>query len=116
MFLSCTATLSTCRSTIYLTTLTGTCMRAVASLPSVLDPEAAGVAELLGIAGHRHGAERRAAQVEVNGLPLARAVGVLVRQDHGHRGAGARRVLGVFHLEKFCFTQTTAAASFGEWQ
>jgi hypothetical protein len=67
-------------------------------LPSVLDWEAAGVSELVGQAGFRHGTERRPAQVEVNGLGLARAW-ALVSEDHCHRAAGARLVAGALHLE-----------------
>ena len=63
-------------------------------LPGVLDLEAAGGAELVGLAGLRHGAERRAAQVEVHGLLQARAAGALVGEDHRHRAAGARREIG----------------------
>jgi hypothetical protein len=40
----------------------------VNSLPSVLDLEPAGGAELVGLAGLRHGTERRPAEVEFDGL------------------------------------------------
>jgi hypothetical protein len=49
----------------------------------------------------------------VHGLLLARAVGALVREDHGHRAPGARRVIGAFHLEtaKNILLTAMAAAS-----
>ena len=47
----------------------------LASLPGVLDLEAAGGAELVGLAWLRHAAERRPAEVEVDGLFEARPAG-----------------------------------------
>ena len=82
----------------------GTC--GAATLPSVVDVEASGAAELVGLAGLRHGSERRAAQVEVHGLGQARAGGALVCEDHRHRAAGARRVTGAFHLQNLIITPT----------
>jgi hypothetical protein len=79
------------------------------SLPGVLDLEASGAAELVGLAGLRHGSERRAAQVEVHGLVQARAAGALVGEDHRHRAAGARRVAGAFHLHNLLPQRRTAA-------
>jgi hypothetical protein len=67
-------------------------------LPGVLDLEDAGAAQLVGLAGLRHGAERRPAQVEVDRLAQARAAGALVGDHDGHRGAGASVITGAFHL------------------
>jgi NaMN:DMB phosphoribosyltransferase len=83
-------------------------------VPGVLDLEAAGAAELVGLAGLRHGAERRAAEVEVHGLLQARAVGAFVREDDDHRGAGARRVPGASHLRKI-IAPTAAVSSLTEY-
>ena len=77
----------------------GTC--GAVSLPSVLDVEASGAAELVGLAGLRHGSERRAAQVEVHGLGQARAAGALVGDDHGGRLPGACRVAVAFNLRRY---------------
>jgi len=67
-------------------------------LPGVLDLEDAGAAQLVGLAGLGHGAERRPAQVEVDRLVQARAAGALVGDDDGHWVAGASLIAGAFHL------------------
>jgi len=67
-------------------------------LPGVLDFEDTGGAQLVGLAGLRHGAERRPAQVEVDRLVQARAAGALVGDDDGHWVAGASLVARAFHL------------------
>ena len=73
----------------------------VACLPGVLDFEDTGGAQLVGLAGVRHGAERRPAQVEVDRLVRARAAGrALVGDHHGHRVAGASVIAGAFHLSQ----------------
>lgn len=64
-----------------------------------MDWELAGVAELIVLAGFCQGAERRPAQVEVDGLFEARAAGAQVGEDDGHRLAGARGVAAALHLQ-----------------
>jgi hypothetical protein len=74
--------------------------RVLLGSPIVLDLEVASGAELVGLPGLRHGAERRPAQVEVHGFSEARARGTQVGEDHHHRGAGARHMACTFHLRK----------------
>ena len=71
-----------------------------ASLPCVLDLETSGRAELVGLAGLCHAAERRPAQVEVDGLTQARrASWALVGEHDGHRAGRARAVAAALHLQ-----------------
>jgi len=68
--------------------------------PPVLDPHDAAGADLVGHAapGLRHGAHGRAAHVEVRDLAREQPARGQVRDDDGHRLAGARRVARAFHL------------------
>ena len=67
-------------------------------LPGVLDLEDAGVAQLVGLAGVRHGAECRSAHVEVARLVEARTARAFIGDDDGHWVAGARAIAGAFDL------------------
>jgi hypothetical protein len=64
--------------------------------PLELDVDDAGVAELVGAAGLGHGAERRAAEVEV---VLGHGVVVHVGDDHRLRVAGAGWVVLASYLQ-----------------
>ena len=65
--------------------------------PLELDVDDAGVAELVVAAGLGHGAEGRAAEVEV---VFGHRVVVHVGDDHRLRVAGARSVVGTSYLKK----------------
>jgi hypothetical protein len=67
-------------------------------VPGVLDLEDAGAAQLVGLAGLRHGAECRPAHVEVGRLAEARTARAFVSDDDGHGVAGARIVTGALNL------------------
>lgn len=69
-----------------------------AGVPGELDLEDADGTQVVGLAGLRHGTERRPAQVEVR-LFQARAAGALIRDDDRHRAARARGVTSAFHLD-----------------
>jgi hypothetical protein len=76
-----------------------TCIHACVSIyvPGELDLEDAGAAQLDGLAGLRHGTERRPAEVEVR-LVQARAAGALVRDHHSHGVTRAGSVTRALHL------------------
>lgn len=67
-------------------------------IPSVLDLEDTGGAELVGHAGLGHGAHGSAAHVEVRGAGEADAPGALVGDDDGGWLAGASCVGRAFNL------------------
>ena len=72
-------------------------MRVCRYRPLELDVDDAGMAELVVAAGLGHGAEGRAAEVEV---VLGDGVVVHVGDDHRLRVAGARRVVGTSYLKR----------------